>query len=386
MHSLKDELRYFFSGKGMPYAKVSIMIAVVVSVIFTVVFPNNYIKDAKVAIIDLDNSKFSHEFIEELNSSPYIKVVDVLNVPADPKTLMYQDRYLAVIYLPVGFEKNRYSETPNNIGVFYDNTNPAQSGNIKGALNTIIAIQNHKIGMPYIQATGLNSDQTTAVMHNISLNERILFNPVNSSSNSTSMGFLYFFTSMFFVFATIGMISRLRLEGKLLAANPFELMLRLTPYCICLTITIIFGLGILRVLGDLVFTGSFFALVLSIILLTISLGFMCMLFGWGAANPGLATSRMILFIPAGFILGGMTGPVDILPNWVLVVYNAFPLVWVYRFARDVLLRGAGFFDIAPEFGGFMIYTALLGILVCLRFYHERKTTMKNISEATQNLS
>lgn len=389
MHSLKDELTYFFSGIGMPYAKVSIMIAVVVSVLFTAVFSDNYIKDGKVAVIDLDNSKFSREFIAVINTSPYIRVKDVLNVPVDPQTLFYQDRYLAVIYLPAGFEKNRYSEGVNNIGVFYDNINVAQSGNLKEALNTIVAVQNQKIGLPQIQALGLNTEQTAAVMNNISLNERLLFNPNSSSSNSTTMGFLFFFSSMFFVFATIGMIARLRLDGKwnaqLMDGSPFDLMLRLTPYIICLTVSLIVGLAILRVIGDLSFTGNLFTLLLSILLLAISTGFMSILFGWGAANPGVAASRMILFIPGGFILGGMSGPLDLHPGWVHVVSNVFPLVWEYRFTRDIILRGASFIDIAQVFGGFMIFTGILAVLVCIRFYHDRKVLLVQENAVTETV-
>ncbi|MDF2633641.1 MAG: putative efflux protein [Pelosinus sp.] len=387
MHSLKDELTYFFSGKGMPYAKVSLIIAIIMVVVFSAIGSDNYIKDGKVAVIDLDNSKFSHEFIEEMNTSPYIKVKDVLNVPADPQKLLYQDRYLAVIYLPAGFEKNRYSEGVNNIGVFYDNINNAQSGNLKEALNIIIAVQNQKIGLPQIQALGLNGEQTAAIMNNISLNERLLFNPNSSSSNNGTLGFLFFFSSMFQVFATIGMISRLRLERKwnaqLLEGSPFDLMLRLIPYVICLTVALIVGLALLRVIGDLSFNGNFFTLVLSILLLAISNGFMCILFGWGAANPGVAASRMILFVPAGFILGGMSGPLDLHPGWVHVVSNAFPLVWVYRLVRDIILRGASFMEVSQEFGGFMIYAGILAVIVCIRFYHDRKVLLSQEATATE---
>ena len=98
---------------------------------------------------------------------------------------------------------------------------------------------------------------------------------------------------------------------------------------------------------------------------------MSLLFGWNAANPGVAASRMILFIPGGFILGGMTGPIPILPDWAQLLSNFFPLVWGYRFARDVLLRGASFMDCAQDFGGFMIYTGIIAVFFCIRFYRER---------------
>ena len=68
MNSLKDELTFFFSGQGMPYAKVSIMVAVVVALLFTAILSNNYVKDASIAVIDMDNSKFSRELIEEINA------------------------------------------------------------------------------------------------------------------------------------------------------------------------------------------------------------------------------------------------------------------------------------------------------------------------------
>jgi len=97
-----------------------------------------------------------------------------------------------------------------------------------------------------------------------------------------------------------------------------------------------------------------------------------MLFGWGAANPGAASGRMIFFVPGGWILGGVTIPIDILPDWLHVVFNVFPLVWEYRFSRDIILRGASFWDISDRFGGFMIYTGVLALLVCLRFYLERR--------------
>ena len=107
MNSLKDEVKYLFSGQGMPYEKVAIMVAVVITVLLTVLLGNNFAKDAKVAVIDLDNSKYSHELIDKINASQYMKVTAVLNTPTDPQKLFYRDQNVAVIYLPKDLEKNR---------------------------------------------------------------------------------------------------------------------------------------------------------------------------------------------------------------------------------------------------------------------------------------
>lgn len=376
MRFLKDELAYLFSGKGMPYEKVSIMIAVVVTLLFSTIFSNNYIKEGKIAVIDLDNSKFSHELIDKINASPYMKVGAVLNVPADPKTLFYQDRYLAVVYMPAGLEKNRYDKTSNSVGVFYDNISSAQSGNVKGALNTILAIENHIIAAPDIQSQGLNEEQSAAVISNLSLKERLLFNPNSSTSNATTLGFLFFFGSMFFVFASIGIMARLRMERKweeqILTGTPVDLLLRFLPYCCFLTVSLFLGLAILRVVGDLVFAGNVLVFFLILFLYVFSLALTCILFGWAAPHPGAAISKMILFLPGGFILGGYTSPTAILPEWAYLLSHVFPLTWMFRFTRDIISRGASFVDISQELGLFLLYIGVLATLFCSFFYRERK--------------
>ena len=60
-------------------------------------------------------------------------------------------------------------------------------------------------------------------------------------------------------------------------------------------------------------------------------GMMSILFGWTAANPGVASSRMILFIPGGFILGGQAGPLIFIPEWVKILSHFFPLTWEFHF-------------------------------------------------------
>ena len=183
------------------------------------------------------------------------------------------------------------------------------------------------------------------------------------------------------------MIPRLRLEHKwqeeLLHGNPFSLMLRLVPYIMSLTGSLIVGLCILRVVGDLNFAGNYLLLLLSILMLSVSVGLMSLLFGWGADNPGVAISKMILFLPAGFILGGASGPLNILPFWVQSLSNIVPLVWGYRLSRDVILRGASFIDCSREIGGFMLYIGIIASIICLRFYRNQQALLAGKEEFSQ---
>lgn len=375
MNSLKDEISAIITSRAVPYHKVSIILGIILSVLFTTIYSNNYIEEANVAVIDLDNSRYSREFTELLDTSPYINIKNVYYTPQKPDELMYHDEHVAVVYIPQEFEKRRYNKTPNNIGIFYDNCNAAQLANLREALNEIAGEANAEIGAEEIAKLGLNSVQVQSVMQNISLKERLLFNPLDAHSNSNTFGFLFFFGSMFLVFATIGMVPRLKLERKWqgeLGSSAFCLMARTLPYVFCYTVSMVMGLAITKLIGDLTVAGNLLLLVAVIALLGLAVALMAVLIGWGAANPGVASSRMIFFIPGGFILGGASGPMNVLPQWVQIASNVFPLVWGYRILRDVLLRGAPFSACLPELIEFLLFIGVIAALIYWRFGHERK--------------
>ena len=366
--SLNDELKFLLSGKGMPYEKVCIMVAMIISVILSVLLSGNFGKDAPVVVIDLDNTRYSRELITKFDSSEYMKVTATINSPANPEEFFYRDQAVAVIYLPQGLEKNRYTSSAAPIGVFYDNTNTAQSADIKVALNEIVAIDN---------AQAARSSGSSG----LTLNDRVLFNPAGSTSNAQTQGFLFFFGAMFFTFATIGMIPRLKLshayEPTILNGSPLDLIGRLTPYCFCLTVASFMGLAVLRVWGDLVFSGRVLEFLLIQIFMTMTIGIISIWVGWTAANPGIASSRMILFIPGGFIFGGVTSPLSHLSGWVVDLAHIFPLTWQFHFTRDIIQRGASLPAISSEIGAFFIYMAVVGILFTWRFNKSRAELLAN---------
>ena len=365
----------------MPYEKVCLMVAVVVSIVLGLMLSSNFSHDAKVAVIDLDNSAYSRELTNRINASEFMKVTAVLNTPTDPTELFYRDQAVAVVYFPRGLEKDRYTGTENHVGVFYDNTNTAQTSDVKVALNEIIGLDN-------AAAAGDPGSTNDTLQGTIGLADRNLFNPNGSNYNVEVQGFLFFFGSMFFTFATIGMVPRLRLTHQLdqilLEGTPWELIVRLVPYGACLTVSFVFGMALLRITGDMTFSGSLLTFLFLQIFYVLTVGMLSLLFGWTAANPGIASSRMILFIPGGFIFGGPTGPMSFYPDWVLNLAHLFPLTWEFHFVRDVIARGAGFMDISKEFGAFLLYMAVVAVLFCAKFFSARRALLKHQAQEAKH--
>lgn len=97
MSSLADEIHFLFSGRGMPYEKVSLLVAIVITVFFTAAMGYNYTRDVNVVVVDLDHSRTSQEVVEMIHSSPHMKVGHVLYTPADPKDFFYEDKAYAAV-------------------------------------------------------------------------------------------------------------------------------------------------------------------------------------------------------------------------------------------------------------------------------------------------
>ena len=372
LNSLIDEIGFLFSGRGMPYEKVCMTVAMIVTLLLTVLMSGNFAKDAPVAVIDLDNSRYSRELVGRIDASEYMRVTDVINSPMDVAELFYRDSVVAVVYFPRDLEKNRFNGSDGAIGIFYDNTNTAQTADVKEAMNELIAIDNA------MNASGSSGS--------IALNTRNLFNPAGSTSNTQTQGFLFFFGAMFFTFATIGMVPRLRmthqLDRILIEGTPWDLIVRVIPYAFCLITSFFVGLAILRVWGDLVFSGTMIEFLIVQVLFAMTVGMLSLLFGWTAANPGIASSRMILFIPGGFILGGVTSPLSHLEPWVVAFSHIFPLTWEFHFTRDIIQRGAPLSEISSELGAFFIYMAIIAIIFCLKFYRDKKMIVSTVKAET----
>ena len=63
----------------MPYEKVSIMVAMVITMFLSILLNGNFAKEAKVVIIDLDNSAYTRELTNRIEASEYMKVTAVVN-------------------------------------------------------------------------------------------------------------------------------------------------------------------------------------------------------------------------------------------------------------------------------------------------------------------
>ena len=106
----------------------------------------------------------------------------------------------------------------------------------------------------------------------------------------------------------------------------------------------------------------------------LAFGWLGFLLSWNTKNPGEGASRMIFLVPPGFIMGGSTMAVGIMPIWTYYVSHAFPLVWLFRFFRDFAMRGRSLIDMLATYGAFIIYLTIIAFVVMMFVTHKKKAS------------
>ncbi|WP_218055717.1 ABC transporter permease [Gilliamella sp. Choc4-2] len=387
--SMLEELDAMLSGHFIPYYKVAIGLAAIISLIFSIVLSHGAVFEGKIAVIDLDGSNYSTELISKINTSPYIEVSEVIKAPVNPIALVSHDRNLGVLYIPKGLEKSlKKGDKTVRLGYFVDDTNDAQNAKVLQSLNEYIPELGAELSVGKVAALGLSKEGIEATLSPMQLKTRYMFNPASSSTISTIIYFVYFFSSLTYGLTSLMIIGRLKVTGMwntVLERGFVALLARTIPYALFYTTGLTLITAVLVLFGQLRFDGNYFVFVPSMFMTGIAFGWLGFLLSWKTNNPGEGASKMIFLVPPGFIMGGSTMAVGIMPIWTYYISHAFPLVWLFRFFRDIAMRGRSLVDMLATYGTFIIYLTVIAFVVMIVFERTKKTaTQPQLNQNTIN--
>lgn len=372
--SIADEWQAMFSGHFVPYHKLGCLVAFIVTALFAVFFSHEVVFEAPIAVVDLDGSRYSTQLIEKLNTSPFLKVVEVRRTPTSVVSLTRRDHAQAVVVLPQALQEAVHrGERSVRIGLFADDTNTAQNAELYNSINEIVSTLGGEIAagrLDGVSSLGKNSDETAAAMAAFSLSTRYLSNPTGQSTTATIV-FLFFFSTMFQAMACLMIPGRLRVTGqwnnKVLANSPWELIARVMPYALVATAAVTAAMAVLINFGQLRFAGNIFLFVTALFMVEMANGTLSIVMAWSARQPSEGASRMIWLVPPGFVLGGATMAQGFAHDWVQQAALGIPLTWIFRFWREHGLRGCGFDDSLFLFGELLLYLTFIAALLFVRF-------------------
>ncbi|MBU7319661.1 ABC transporter permease [Paenibacillus oleatilyticus] len=376
MKSLLDETKYALSGKFV----LAILIApLIVAALFGYMFKNGQINEAPMAVVDEDNSLYSQQFIDKVNASQYLNVVDVFHEAIPPEKLMANEKYMVVMYLPRGMEQYRFQGKQINIGLLIDNSMPSAIGNIRSGMQELITIENTTLSVGKLKVMGLGDDAAMGIASPLSLQQRLLFNPTSDFIGFMVIGFVNVVALGITAIAGASIVPRLRVEGRLEEAlrSPIGLWSRVLPYAVISCISLMLAFGLLKQLGGLRFVGNPLEFLVPLLLYTLTVTLMGMVVGWTAADPSKVALRTYAIVYPSFMLSGVQVATIIFPGPIQAVSNMLPLTWLFKFIRGIGYRGGALEYFARELGVFVVMIGVMSLAVGLLTIWETRRVKVN---------
>ncbi|NHN31705.1 ABC transporter permease [Paenibacillus agricola] len=371
MRSLANEWFEIVKGKTI---WTIFLVPLIVAVLFGYLFSNNQINETHLAIIDEDNSAYSRQLINNLDASQYIQVDQVFHSAMDPNMLFYNEKYAAVLYMPLGLEQNRYTGKQTNIGLVLDNTIPTVTTFVRQGVQEVFTTENTQNGIGKLKAMGLSDEAAVATQSGLALQQRSLYNPNSEFIMISVIGFMTTLIVSFMLKNGSAIIPRLRSEGlwEEELSRPLGILARPLPYIMFTTASILLAMGLLKQVGGMRFAGSPMDFLIPTFLFTSVTYYLAMAVTWTVSNPDKAFGRTLFILIPSSLLSGLLIPVPMLPAILQTLSKFVPINYYLKFVRGIGFRGGSLSYFPQEMGMLLLMQAFLFVIIGLLIWRDKR--------------
>lgn len=328
----------------------SLVIALMLPLIQLIIFGfaiNFDVRHIPAAIVDLDNSRESRQYVQQLQATQYIDPV-LYSSDIDAAFNSLRDgRAKVAVTIPSGFARTMLAGGNPQVGVMVDGSDAQVS--LRARFAFITPPRSLPKGSPDVRTT-------------------VLFNPDSRTANYMVPALIAVILQIVTVSLTAFSIVREKEQGTLeqLMVTPvgrLALMIgKLVPYA-CLGLAELF---LVFFLSNVVFGveshGSLIVLTfmsLPFIVASLALG---LLISTLAQTQGQALQFSMLITMPSILLSGYIAPRETMPGALYLLSTAFPATHYMQITRGIMVRGAGFWDLLPPLLALLlIATALLAL-------------------------
>ncbi len=390
LRSMVEELQAMRSGHFVPYHKMAITVAILVTVLFSAIFAHSTVFEGKIAVIDLDRTSTSSRLIQELDSSSYITVAKVYTYPQSVVRLCAHDEVYGVLYIPKGLSEQISAQHQRVLLRYYaDYLNEAQNAEIIETITEIVNEMGAGIAVSSVSTKAqVTGQEAQALVSPLGVEVRRLFNPTFSASTGTISSFLLFFSSLYLGLTTLMIPGRLRVtqlwDQTLMGRDFWAMVSRIVPYAFFYVCAIGILQTLLVVFGQMRFAGNYLYYAPALFLCAMCIGVLALAMAFNSKEPGAGASLMIFLVPPGFILGGATMATGVLSQGAWTFSHLFPLTWLYHVHRDIAGRGLGLGDLLDLFGALVGYFTFCLVLLSLRYYSALAKSHKTSPEEVRD--
>jgi len=319
------------------------------------------------AVVELrEDGPMTRTFLASLAQSSYLDIVAVTQRAEDGEAMLRSGRANFLISIPEGFERRMVRRERPQILVAADASDPVASG---GAVAAIERVASQAFAPEFQGPLGFLAQAPAP--YEIVVHRR--YNPAGVTSFNIVPALLGVILTMTMVMITSIALTRETERGtmeNLLATpvRPLEVMIgKTTPYIGVGAIQVAIVLIAAALLFRIPFTGSFLAFLIAVtlfILANLMLGYLIST----AARTQMQAMQMtfFIFLPS-MLLSGFMFPFRAMPGWAQAIGEALPITHFLRIVREIVLKNAGFADIAGDLWPLTLILFVLATLALLRF-------------------
>lgn len=345
--SLRREIRRF--GQDRTLATITVVIPVLLTVLYAVMFAKGTLHDLPVTVYDADQTEMSRQLIRMVDATPTARVAFHVESTEQGRQTMMDGLSNALIIIPSGLEQSVYSgKGQAEIAAEVSGARILNSGLLKRDITTVFQAFNIGIETQLLGSQGIPAEKGYQMAYPIAFERHILFNPYGS--------YAYYLLPVLLPLLLIIMVSvttvyAVGAELKYGTAAEWvqtaggsitrALVAKLTPYVILFTLVSLFMNTILYRFMGLPFEAERVTITLlgNLFLILSYMSIAVILVAW-FANMRLALSISGGLATASLSLCGLTFPAIAMYAPIRWIAQVFPLTHYVDLFIEQSMRGA----------------------------------------------
>jgi ABC-2 type transport system permease protein len=309
-------------------------------------------------LLAVDHSKYERTLVAALQNTGYYDIRPLAS-EAEAERGLADGELLFVINIPPNFDRSVDRGDQPSVLMDADATDPTAIGNAAAALVGLTGALDRDVPPPVQSSPG--SAPFQFVLH-------ARYNPEQLTVLNIVPGLICIVLIISTLFVTTLSITRETERGTMenllaMPIRPIEVMLaKVVPYVIIGYVQVVLIVSIAVVVFGLPVRGSIPLLTLALGLFIFSNLALGITFSTVARNQMQAIQMAQFMLLPSFMLSGFMFPFKGMPVWAQWAGELLPMTHILRIVRGILLKGNGFFDIAPDVWPIAVFTLLVAVV------------------------
>jgi len=322
-------------------------------------------KQLPTAVFVQDHSAWTRSVINAFENSGYFRIVASNASQAEGDGQLARGDVAFVVTIPEGFTRKLLRNERPQVLLEADATDPAAASN---ALAAAMGLAETALAHERLAAAGVEVGRPPfeVVPHRS-------YNPEGISQYNTVPGLLGVILTMTMVMmpalALTREVERGTMENLLaMPVTPLEVMLgKVLPYAGMGAVQVVIILGVAHGVFEVPMQGSYLLLCAMLALFIACVSTLGYLISTVARSQMQAMQLTFFFFLPSMLLSGFMFPFRGMPEWAQHIGSLFPLTHFLRIVRGIMLKGAGFADIAPHVWPLLLFLLTVAVVALSRF-------------------